>query len=94
MRRVVGVSGDSRHAIADSDGYEGGSWRHCSVNLPQASGTTFVIAISCVSNAFTRADASFFVSVTSQRAARHVPGSHPGWRPGAGVAVDPRATPR
>lgn len=52
-------------SITDGSGFETTGWRHCSVNLPQASGTTFVVAISCVNSSFARADADFYITVTS-----------------------------
>lgn len=51
--------------LTDMDGFAGTAWRHCSVNLPQASGTTFTVAISCVDSAFASADARFLITVTS-----------------------------
>lgn len=51
--------------LTDGAGFTGTSWRHCSVNLPQATGTTFIVAVSCVDTAFARADAGFFITVTS-----------------------------
>jgi len=52
-------------SLTDGSGFTGTSWRHCSVNLPQAQGTTYIVVISCVNNSFARADATFHITVTS-----------------------------